>query len=145
VVDNDSLDQVEQLLAALWPNDVPPTLRATVLAATRRELQAARWDRRLARAAILLLMVGLGLNVAIGLRPIQLSKSKLPGVAASSSQQQLVDTAIVIAEATDAATGSRFARQLATMSGHTLTRDEAAEIDAAVNREAKHATNGNRG
>jgi hypothetical protein len=143
-MDNESLEQVEQHLAALRPLGAPAALRIAVLQATHRELQASRWDRRLARAAMSLVMVGLGLNVAIGLRPMNLH-GRLPSVVRSNSQQSLVDTAIVIAEATDAATGSRFARQLAAMSGHELTRDEAAAIDAAVQRAENHDTNGNRG
>jgi hypothetical protein len=73
------------------------------------------------------------------------SNSQLPSIARPTSQQLLIDTAIVVAEATDASTGIRFARQLAAMSGHELTRDEAAAIDAAIQREESHATNGNRG
>jgi hypothetical protein len=143
-MDDHSLEQVERHLAALRPRGAPATLRTAVLAATHRELRAARWDRWLSRAAMLLVMVGVGLNVALGLRPMN-SRGQSPSVVRTSSQQSLVDTAIVIAEATDAATGSRFARQLAVMCGHELTRDEAAAIDAAVRRVEKHETNGNRG
>ena len=57
-------------------------------------------------------------------------------------RQSLVDTAVVVAEATDAATGSRFARQLAAMSGEELTAHEQKAIDAAV----RHVmANGNKG
>ena len=91
----------------------------------------------------MLLVVGVGLNVAIGLRSAGSRDAAPQQIARSSSQQSLVETAIVVAEATDAATGSRFARQLAAMSGRELTADEAAAIDAAVER-AAHA-NGNKG
>ncbi len=67
------------------------------------------------------------------------------GVAKSNTRQSLVDTAIVVAEATDAATGRRFARQVAAISGHELTADEAAAIDAAIDRPMSHAINGRRG
>jgi hypothetical protein len=144
-VDLDSLDEVERNLAALRPHRAPSELRAGVLDAVHRELRAARWDRRLARAAMLLVMVGLGLNLMLGMRPVKPSHSLPPDLARSTSPQLLVDTAVVIAEATDASTGSRVARQLAAMSGHELTRDEAAAIDAATERGRNHSTNGNQG
>jgi hypothetical protein len=52
-----------------------------------------------------------------------------------------------VAEATDAATGSQFARQLAALRGRKLTADEAAAIDAAVGHSpgVHHNDNGRRG
>jgi hypothetical protein len=38
----------------------------------------------------------------------------------------------LVAEVTDAATGSRIARSLAAMAGDELTKDEEAEIDSAI-------------
>jgi hypothetical protein len=61
------------------------------------------------------------------------------------SRQSLVETAVVVAQATDAATGRRFARQLAAISGHKLTADDAAAIDAAIERPMSHVVNGGRG
>jgi hypothetical protein len=87
-----------------------------------------------------------GLNLTLGLRALG-SRSVQPfQVSRQSNQASLVDTAIVVAEATDATTASQFARQLAVMTGRELTVDEAAEIDAAAERASRHAaTNGYRG
>jgi hypothetical protein len=49
--------------------------------------------------------------------------------------KSLIDTAIVVAEATDANTGRTFARQLAALSGRELTDQEIASINAAVTRD----------
>ena len=145
-MDDDSFEQVERHLAALEPRTASLALRATVLSAARRELHAARWDGRLTRAAMLLLSLGLVLNGAIGLRPVVPRGGHAQRLAAARSQRLLIDTAIVVAEATDASTGIRIARQLAAMSGRELTSDEAAAIDAAVEHSGNHhGTNGNRG
>jgi hypothetical protein len=141
-MNDDSLEVIERQLTAVLSSGAPPELRGAVLADVQRELRAARWDRRLTRAAALLLVVGVGLNVAIGLRSTGSREAAPQQMARSNSRQSLVDTAVVVAEATDAATGSRFARQLAAMSGRELTADEAAAIEAAVRRAVK---NGNRG
>ena len=94
------------------------------------------------RAAALLLTVGVGLNVAIGLRTFEPRDGAHRLVARSSAGPSLIDTAVVMAEATGPATGSRFARRLAAMSGRELTVDELAAIDAAVRRVI---ANGNKG
>ena len=133
-MDSESLEQVERQLAGFRPSAAPAELRASVLAEMQRELRAARWDRRLARAAAVLLVVGIGLNLAIGISSSGSSDVRSRPVAHSNSQQSLLDTAVVVAQATDAATGRRFARQLAVLSGHELTEAEAAAIDAAVQR-----------
>jgi hypothetical protein len=146
MMNDDSLEQVERYLATLQPRDAPPALRAAVLTTARCELHAARWDRRLTRAATLLLTVGLVLNLALGLRPVNPRGGHSQSVTAARSQRLLVNTAVVIAEATDASTGIRVARQLAAMSGRELTSEEAAAIDAAVEQSGNHhSTNGNRG
>ncbi len=141
-MNDDSLEVIERQLTAVLPSGAPPELRGAVLTDVQHELRAARWDRRLVRAAVVLLVVGVGLNVAVGLRTAGPRIGSQPPVAQSSTRQSLVDTAVVVAEATDAATGNRFARQLAAMSGRELTADEAAAIDAAVRRVA---ANGNKG
>jgi hypothetical protein len=141
-MNDDSFDMIEQQIAGAHALGAPQELRAAVLGGVERELRAARWDRRLARAAVVLLVVGVGLNVAA----VQFSRgaggTARPQIARADAQQSLVEAAIVVAEATDPATGSRFARQLAAMSGHDLTVDERAEIEAALRRAA---TNGNKG
>ena len=143
-MNDDSLEQIERQLAALPTSGAPRELREAVLAGVRRELRAARWDRRVARAAAVLFVVGLGLNLSVGARHADL-RSGRTGIAKASSQS-LMDTALVVAEATDAATARRFARHLAAMAGVELTGAEAAAIDAALEQAAPHTTeNGNRG
>jgi hypothetical protein len=139
-----SLEEVERRLAGLQTNGAPRELQPAVLADVNRELRAARWDRRLARAAAVLLVAGIVLNLAIGFRPVSSRAMSQP--VASTRSQSLVDAAVVVAEVTDAATGSRFARQMAAMAGEELTSSEAAAIDAAVNQAVPQATkNGHRG
>jgi hypothetical protein len=109
-----------------------------------RELRAGRWDRRLARVAAVLLVVGVGMNVAIGMKGSG-EGSRTLHVAESRTRQSLLDTAVVVAEATDARTGSQYARQLAAIIGHDLSDDDAAAIDAAVHHEPLNVTNGKKG
>ena len=140
-MNDESLKQIEQQVAANQSHGLPLELRGAVLGDVQRELRAARWDRRLARAAVVLLVTGVGMNVA-NARLSGTGGVTRPQVAGTESRKSLVETAIVVAEATDAATGSRFARQLAAMSGHDLTVDERTALEAALRRAA---TNGNKG
>jgi hypothetical protein len=142
-MNHESLDYVERQLN-VGVLGAPPALRAAVLAGIRRELRAGRWDRRLGRAAAVLLVFGVGLNASIGLRSMNARDARQP--VAGTSSQSLVDTAVVVAEVTDAATGRRFARQLAAMAGLELSNAEAAAIDAALRaKTAPATTNGHRG
>jgi hypothetical protein len=144
MMDNDSLEHVERQLAGLAPGTAPRELRGAVLARVQRELRGARWDRRLGRAAAVLLAVGVGLNVSIGVRSMNSRDARQQIV--RTSPQSLLDTAVVVAEATDAATGLRFARQLAAMAGLELSSEDAAAIDAALRaKRAPATTNGHRG
>ena len=141
---SESLEQVERQMVGLQPIGAPRELRAVVLAYVDRELRSARWDRRLARAAAVLLAVGMGLNGLIGMRSMNSGDALHP--IARTSSQSLLETAVVVAEATDAATGLRFARQLAAIAGAELTTAEEAAIDAALQRAAPPATaNGHKG
>jgi hypothetical protein len=111
----------------------PTALRAAVLNDMRRELNAARWDRRLGRVAVVLLTAGIVLNVL----------TSLPSNRAFDDSAQLVDrdatvvrTALAVASATDAETGRRYARQLAMLGGRSLTARQVAVIDAAIAQQA---------
>jgi hypothetical protein len=85
------------------------------------------------------------MNLAVGLQSTEESGA-LPHVAAQANpRQSLVDTAIVVAEATDARTGRQFVRQLAAMTGHKLTVDEAAAIDAAIGQQAHDSADEKKG
>lgn len=145
-MDQEPLDEFEQQLAATCPAGPDSELRRVVMSGVARELRAARWDRRLARAAVLLLVVGVGLNALLAIRGSRPDGRRAGQVAADRSQESLLETAVVVAEATDPETGRRFAQQLAAWSGRELSGDELAAIDAAVK---SHSTriepNGNEG
>ena len=98
---SESLEPIERQLTGFQPSGAPRELRAAVLESVRGELRAARWDRRLARAAAMLLVIGIMLNLAIGFRPIGSHAVSQP--VASTRSQSLVDAAVVVAEVTDAA------------------------------------------
>ena len=124
-----SFDQLEQQLAGRDAfHGAPPALRDAVLAATRRELAAARWDRRLGRVAATLLFAGVGLNLAIGLTADYGVRSS----ALASSDDSLVRSAVAIARATDAETGRRMAQQLAAWQGQPLSPQQRTAVDAAL-------------
>jgi hypothetical protein len=142
---DESLEQFERQIASVRMVGSPVELRGAVLDEVKRELRAARWDRRLARAAAALLVVAVGLNVAAGWLGDESLRVPQSHVAASDVRPSLVDAAVVVAEATDAATGKRIARQLAAISGRSLTADETAAIDAAIERPASHVADGRRG
>lgn len=144
-MNDESLEQIEQQVAGASPVGAPPALRAAVLTSVQRELRAARWDRRLARAAAVLLVTGVGLNVVAGLQSQNERGEHLPIAEQSSPRRALVDTAVVVAEATDARTGRQFAQQLAAMSGQVLTADETAAIDAAIGTAPREHPAGKKG
>jgi hypothetical protein len=143
-MNDDALEHVESQLAKMRPTGAPLELRSMVLADVRRELRASRWDRRMARIAAALLIVGVGMNLAVGMK-LTRDEQQRRYVAEARMRQSLVDTAVVVAEATDARTGSDYAKQLATMMGHVLTTDDAAAIDAAVRLSPTVRTNQNKG
>lgn len=136
-MNDESLDQIERQIAAAGTEGSPRELRGKVLADVERELRAARWDRRLARAAVWLFVMGVGMNAALGLRSDGSAGRRLLEPRVAPSRSTLVETAIVVAEATDAVTARRFARQMAALSGRDLTAAEAAAIDAAVRRQER--------
>jgi hypothetical protein len=123
------LENVERQLAERQLPSAPAELRIAVLSDMRRELAAARRDRWLGRAAGLMLLVGVGMNLAIGLRA---TRSMQANALAGPGSDSLAQVAVVVAEATDAHTGRIFARQLAALGGWPLTREQSAAIDAAV-------------
>ena len=85
------------------------------------------------RTAALLLIFGVGLNIALAFPDARPRGAGQGQVARNPSPEVLIDTAIVVAEATDAETGRQYARQVAALSGRVLTDQEIAAIDAAAN------------
>jgi hypothetical protein len=137
-MNNHEFENLERQLSGRHLPGPPAELRAAVLADVRTELAESRRDRWLVRAAAVLLTTGVALNAATISRPRGADKVRPGGTAVLRSQPSLADTAAVVAAATDSATGRRFARHLAAMSGRELTRDEAAAIDAASERASRH-------
>jgi hypothetical protein len=143
---DERFEQIERQFAAMRAVGSPAELRGAVLGSVERELRAARWDRRLARVAAVLFGMGIGINVSSGLWSDGIGGGRLVRERRSETRPSLVDTAIVVAEATDAPTALRFARQMAALTGRKLTDGETAAIDAAVQRTAPQlGTNGDRG
>jgi hypothetical protein len=139
---DESLEQVERQIASVRPVGPPVELRGAVLGGVHRELQAARWDRRLARAAVLLLVVGVGLNVAMARHGSNIRHATTRDIADARSQQSLVQSAVIVAETVDSDTARKYSRQLAAMRGWELSPDEAAEIDAAIHKATRIKTGG---
>jgi hypothetical protein len=145
-MEHESFGHVEHRLAGMQLCGAPGELRAVTLAKVHCELRAARWDLRMARVAAALLTVGIGLNMAIGYQSAGFLERPSQGIARVNSQQSFLDVAVLVAQATDAATGSQIARQLAARSGLELTDAEAAAIDAAAKTATSHAnSNGSKG
>ena len=129
---NDELiERLEQQIGSAHASDAPKELRAKVLADVARELRASRWDRWLARGAAAALVIGVALNAAAILPGRQ---SSAPTVAAAPRQDALVQVATTVAEATNFEMGRRVARRIAAMAGRPLSIDDAAALDAAIER-----------
>jgi hypothetical protein len=126
------LDELERHLASARHVGAPAALRGHVLSDIDRELRAARWDRRLARAAVVLLVVGVGVNASLVFEDGSKNMTPHRQLMVEESQRAIIDTAILVAEATNGETGRQFARQLAALSGRELTDQEIATIDAAT-------------
>jgi hypothetical protein len=136
-MNTEPFDEFESQLAAVRRNGAPAALRSAVLNDVDRELRASRWDRRLMRAAILLLVIGVGFNTALVLTDsTQQSAARLPGALATApARSALLETAVVISESTDAATGRRFAEKWAAYSGRELTAQELEALDSLATRD----------
>jgi hypothetical protein len=132
---DESWEQLEQRLEAAGPG-APAGLRDAVLCDVRRELRAARWDRRLARSAAAALVLGVGWNALNFAFDERGDGRAAPGAAWAAAgggpRDALVQVAATVAEATDATTGRNVARQLAALSGRTLSVEQTAAIDAAL-------------
>jgi hypothetical protein len=133
-MNDESFAELEQQLAQVRAAVAPSQLRTAVLSDVANELRAARWDRRLARAALLLLVVGVGLNAALVWQGGSALEQPHRQLAHQPAEDSLIQTAIAVAEATNTETAQTFARQLAALRGRELTDQEIATI-AAANRD----------
>ena len=128
---HDNLQPVEDQLARWRQDGAPPELRTVVLRQVRRELRAACWDRRLARVAAVLLIVGVGINVAI----VWQHPGPAGGhVATRPTLQAIGELAATVAEATDVETATLFARQMASLRGWPARGEEATIIEREIQR-----------
>jgi hypothetical protein len=114
---NDDDQELEQRLACAMPRGAPASLRDATLAKVQRELQSARWDRRLGRLAATILVVGVGLNAGLALQGDARSARGSRARMAAGSRTALAETAMIVADATDAETARRFVRQMAALAG----------------------------
>ncbi len=64
-MNEEPLEQIERRLARLQPPPAPAELRMRTLNSVHRQLAGQRWESRLGRVAVALLLVGVGLNVIV--------------------------------------------------------------------------------
>src|SRR3954471_758545 len=114
---DEPLEQFERQIATMRIVGSPMELRGAVLGGVERELRAAQWDRRLARLAAVLVFLGVGMNAAAGLQSNSTGVRHLARERRAESPTSLVNTAIVVGEATDARTAHQFAQQMAALEG----------------------------
>ena len=107
-----------------------------MLRSVHRQLAGQRWERRLARFTIAVLLIGSALNWSVGWgdHNLHLPASQF---ASRPSSQAIVEVAVAIGRATDAETGSSMARHLAALSGTPLSPEQAAAIDLEIQRRVK--------
>jgi hypothetical protein len=135
-MDDQSLAQLERRLGAN-SDGAPESLRDAVLATTRRELRAQRWDRRLGRAAAALMLAGIGLNAGVGLISEHSTSSST-----FATNDALVRTAVAVARATDVETGRLMAHQLAAIQDQSISAQQLAAIDAAIDAALRQGNEG---
>lgn len=136
-MDDNRLKLLEQRLGQ-GSSPAPGSLRDEVLAATRRELRAQRWDRRFSLAAMLLVLAGVGLNLGVGLR----SESSSSPPATYTTNDAVVRTAVAVARATDVETGRLMAHQLAAIQDQSISPQQLAAIDAAIDAALRQGNEG---
>lgn len=135
---NDPLTTIEQQLANRAPVDAPIELRDAVLRDVGRELRSVRWDRRLAKTATTLLVLGIALNSTLMLG----GAGNFAATRSAPSNESLVQTAVAVARATDAQTARQVAHQISAWNGHVMTTEQLAAIDAAIAAELKKSRKG---
>jgi hypothetical protein len=132
---------VEQQLVRWATEGAPDELRAVVLRRVRRELRAARWDRRLVRAAVVLLSLGVGMNLVVaggqGVSPDR--------TAASPTAHEIGELAANLADATDVETASVFARRMASLGGWPERGEDLNTLEQEIRRRLSPATTSRKG
>jgi hypothetical protein len=122
---SEPIDPIEQQFANLSRASAPVTLREAVLQDVGSQLRAQRWERRLLRIAVVMFVVGVALNASVS----WFAGSGFQGQkVAGYEPESLKQVAAAVAEATDAETGARFARQLALRCGDVWSEKQQAEF-----------------
>lgn len=125
-------DSVEAQLARLQPNVALDGLRSATLRQVQKELRASRWDRRLGRVAMVMLVVGIGMNVVtVDKRPALPTEGQL---AVRPTTESIADLAVTMANVTDIKTANMIARHLAALNGFQLGNHQAESIEREINR-----------
>jgi hypothetical protein len=120
-------DPLETLLVDAHSQHAPAHLKTAVLSQVNRQLKSSRWERRLARTAASVLMLGLALNVML-----MRSEMAIPTTnryAEFLGEDSIVQMGKTVAEVTDAETGTLYAKQLAFFYGRQLTEQQSNAID----------------
>jgi hypothetical protein len=136
------LELIERQLGCVPLPSAPASLRSAVLGNVHRSLKAQRWDRRLARAAVALLAVGVGLNATAGWQGPEPAANR---EVTDTQPDVIARLAVLMSEATDADTARQFARHLAALDGTTLSRQQEAAIQQRIevsNTVAAHRKDG---
>jgi hypothetical protein len=131
---------IERQLANVPLVGAPAELRGAVLTSVHRQLAAQRWDRRMGRAAVAALVVGVGLNAVVGWRG---SPPVANQIVVEAKPDAITQAAVAMAKLTDAETGGQFARHLAALAGTTLSRDQEAAIEHEI-KSSSHIAAGRR-
>jgi len=125
-------DSVEVRLTRFTPHVVAEDLREATLDRVRRELRSSRWDRRLGRLAVVLLVVGFALNVATARRPQRLL---IGGEhVARPSAETIAEAAVSMGEATDFETAAAVGRHLAALNGFPPASHETEAVVQEIDR-----------
>jgi hypothetical protein len=123
------IDPVEQQLASLWRASAPATLREAVLQDLGAQLRAQHWERRLLQVAVGMFVVGVALNASVS----WFAGSGFQGhQVAVYEPESIKQIAAAVAEATDAETGARFARQLALRCGEVWSEKQQTEFQGQL-------------
>jgi hypothetical protein len=133
-------NSVEAQLARLQPRVEVDGLRDATLGRVQRELRSSRWDRRLGRVVMVLLVVGIGMHVAtINKHPALPTGGRLTARPATESTAEL---AITMADATDITTASIYARHLAALHCFPIDGHQANAIRHEVDRRLSSVVSG---
>lgn len=135
-------ETVERHLAALPLTPAPQDLRTAVLSGVRRQLKSQRWERTLARAAVALIVVGVGLNAALLAPGSGTRKDRGDG---QLKIETITQAAVVIARSSDPQTATQFARRLALLNGVRLSHDDEAGIELRINEQVSNGVPKRRG